>query len=388
MIDEALIDDPEALRLADDRGDLRMLASAGARVRTAARLAEEAGLADLRPEGRPRAVFIAGQGQAALAADTLAALGGYAGPVLTLRPTAESDPEDGAAAGSAEWALPGWAGALDLVLALTPDGSEPGLTALAAQAYTRNCTFVSVAPPGSPLAEATVQARGLPLPFRPGAAGTAEGDAGSEGALSPAGRSGGEFWPLLVPALALADRIGVLSCPAEQLSAVAEALDEAAILCRPDAAAFLNPAKTLAVELDGTLPLLWSEGPLAAAAADRFAAALAAQAGRPALTGGLPEAFATHLGLLLPAEEADVEDFFRDRVAEPEPGAGARPQLVLLRTEMEPSRVTAHALRLAEEHAVPVQQLATTRADPLPAFAELVATADFAAAYTRLASAH
>jgi hypothetical protein len=61
---------------------------------------------------------------------------------------------------------------------------------------------------------------------------------------------------------------------------------------------------------------------------------------------------------------------------------------VLLRPAPEPTRTTAHALRLAEQHAVPVQQLAPTRTDPFPALAELVAAADFAAAYTRLAAAH
>ncbi|KKZ69586.1 mannose-6-phosphate isomerase, partial [Streptomyces showdoensis] len=65
MLDETLLDAPEALALADRRGLLRGAAEAGARVRTAARHAAEAGIADLRPEGRPRAVLVAGPGTAA-----------------------------------------------------------------------------------------------------------------------------------------------------------------------------------------------------------------------------------------------------------------------------------------------------------------------------------
>ncbi|NDZ83200.1 mannose-6-phosphate isomerase, partial [Streptomyces sp. SID10853] len=75
MLDESLLDAPEALARADRRGLLRGAAEAGARVRTAARHAAEAGLADLKPEGRPRAVLVAGSGAAATGvADLLTAL--------------------------------------------------------------------------------------------------------------------------------------------------------------------------------------------------------------------------------------------------------------------------------------------------------------------------
>ncbi|MEU7024414.1 hypothetical protein ABZ990_27715, partial [Streptomyces sp. NPDC046203] len=61
MLDETLLDAPEALALADRRDLLRGAAEAGARVRTAARHAAEAGIAELRPEGRPRTVLVAGR---------------------------------------------------------------------------------------------------------------------------------------------------------------------------------------------------------------------------------------------------------------------------------------------------------------------------------------
>ncbi|NEC67421.1 mannose-6-phosphate isomerase, partial [Streptomyces sp. SID9727] len=57
MLDESLLDAPDALARADRRDLLRGAAEAGARVRTAARHAAEAGITELKPEGRPRAVL-------------------------------------------------------------------------------------------------------------------------------------------------------------------------------------------------------------------------------------------------------------------------------------------------------------------------------------------
>ncbi|MDX2649768.1 mannose-6-phosphate isomerase, partial [Streptomyces sp. PA03-1a] len=86
MLDETLLDDPDALARADTRGLLLGVAAAGARVRTAARLAQEAGVGELKPDGRPRSVLVAGPGAVAVAAvaELLAALGNGSGPVLPL----------------------------------------------------------------------------------------------------------------------------------------------------------------------------------------------------------------------------------------------------------------------------------------------------------------
>ena len=123
MLDESLLDTPEALAEADRRGLLRGAAEAGARVRTAARHAAEAGVNDLKPDGRPRAVLIAGPGAAAAGvADLLGTLAGASCPVTRLPPTGVAP-----AAGALRWELPGWAGSVDLLLIPTPDGTEPGL---------------------------------------------------------------------------------------------------------------------------------------------------------------------------------------------------------------------------------------------------------------------
>ncbi len=200
MLDESLLDTPEALAEADRRALLRGAAEAGARVRTAARLAAEAGVRDLKPDGRPRAILIAGPGAAATCvADLLGTLAGASSPVTRLAPTGVAP-----AAGALRWELPGWAGSVDLLLITTPDGSEPGLSLLAEQAYRRGCTVVAVAPSRSPLTEAVDGAHGL---FVPMATAPYEHD-------EPLAASApGVLWALLTPLLAILDRTGLLSAP-------------------------------------------------------------------------------------------------------------------------------------------------------------------------------
>lgn len=163
MLDESLLDAPEALARADRRGLLRGAAEAGARVRTATRHAAEAGIGNLAPEGRPRAVLVAGPGTAASGvADLIGALADASAPVIPIRPTGVA-----AAAGALRWALPGWGGSVDLLLIATADGSEPGLALLAEQAYRRGCTVVAVAPVRSRSARPSTGCTDSSSPWRP-----------------------------------------------------------------------------------------------------------------------------------------------------------------------------------------------------------------------------
>ncbi|WP_058046559.1 SIS domain-containing protein [Streptomyces roseifaciens] len=391
MFDESLLDDPDALSRADIHGLLRGAAESGARVRTAARNAAEAGVTDLRPDGRPRAVLIAGPGPAAgCTADLLTALAEGSAPVTLIRPTGVAP-----APGALRWTLPGWTGPLDLLLVASPDGTEPGLAILLEQAYRRGCSVVCVSPAGSPLADATTQARGLAIPLttspdearaggEPGALPGEEAPAGERPALPP---GPGLMWSLLTPLLVLADRIGLLTGGPSDVEALADRLDQVAERCGPAIATYSNPAKTLAAELADTLPLIWTEGELAGAAGRHFATVLAALAGRPALAAELPEALTAHGTLLAGAfaAGADPEDFFRDRVEEPE---ALHARVVLLR-EREPDVTSpAPAAReLALQRETPVSELEPTDADsPLQTAAELLAITDFAAVYLALAS--
>ncbi|MFD8721464.1 SIS domain-containing protein [Streptomyces sp. NPDC059629] len=373
MLDESLLDTPEGLAEADHRGLLRGAAEAGARVRTAARHATEAGVQELKPDGRPRAVLIAGPGVAAThAADLLGTLAGPGSPVTRLAPTGVAP-----AAGALRWELPGWAGSVDLLLIATPDGTEPSLSLLTDQAYRRGCSVAAVAPAGTPLAEAVAGAHGLFMPMA-----TAPYDHGEP----LAGSSPGVLWALLTPLLVLLDRIGLLTAPPEALEKVADRLDHIAERCGPAIATYSNPAKTLAAELADTLPVIWTEGDSAGPAGRRFAAALAELAGRPALAAELPEALAAHTTLLAGplAASADPDDFFRDRVEE-QPALHAC--VVLLRDRPLGGLTAAPAAReLALSHDTPISELEPEAGDELETLAELIAVTDFAAVYLALAS--
>ncbi|MEU7418601.1 SIS domain-containing protein [Streptomyces antibioticus] len=375
MLDDSLLDTPEALAEADRRALLRGAAEAGARVRTAARLAAEAGVHELKPDGRPRAILIAGPGAAATCvADLLGTLAGAACPVIRLAPTGVAP-----AAGALRWELPGWAGSVDLLLIATPDGTEPGLSLLAEQAYRRGCTVAAVAPAGTPLTEAAVAAHGL---FVPLATAPYEQDEQPPVAAS----APGVLWALLTPLLALLDRIALLSAPADALEKVADRLDQVAERCGPAVATYSNPAKTLAAELADALPVIWTEGVSAGPAGRRFAAALAELAGRPAVVAELPEALAEHNALLAGplAASADPDDFFRDRVEEA-PALHAR--VVLLRDRPLGGLTAAPSAReLALSHDTPISELEPEDGDELVTLAELIATTDFAAVYLALAT--
>ncbi|MEV5985660.1 SIS domain-containing protein [Streptomyces sp. NPDC052051] len=373
MLDESLLDDPEALARADRRQLLRGAAEAGARVRTAVRHAAEAGVNDLKPDGRPRAVLIAGPGTASAGvAELLGTLAGAACPVLRIRPTGVAP-----APGALRWELPGWAGPVDLLLIATPDGTEPGLSILVEQAYRRGCTVVAVAPAGSPITDAVGGSHGLFVPMA---------SAPSEQEEPLAASAPGVLWALLTPLLALLDRTGLLSAPPDALAKVADRLDHVAERCGPAIATYANPAKNLAAELAEALPVIWTEGVSAAPAGRRFAAALAELAGRPALTGQLPEALVAHSVLLSGAlaAGADPDDFFRDRVEEAQ---ALHARVVLLRDRPITGLSAAPAAReLALGHDTAISELEPEEGDDLETLAELIAITDFAAVYVALAS--
>ncbi|MFI6061896.1 SIS domain-containing protein [Streptomyces sp. NPDC051286] len=375
MLDESLLDAPEALARADRRGLLRGAAEAGARVRTAARHAAEAGITELTPEGRPRAVMVAGSGTAAFGvADLIAALAGASAPVTRIPPSGVAP-----AAGAMRWTLPGWAGSVDLLLIATADGTEPGLALLAEQAYRRGCTVVAVAPHRSPLREAVDGGHGLVVPMASAPHGEYDAETSAAGP--------GTLWALFTPLLALLDRVGLVTASPEALQSVADRLDRTAERCGPAIATYSNPAKTLAAELADSLPLIWTEGGAAGPVGRRFAAVLAELSGRPAIAAELPEALPAHGALLAGtfAAGADPDDFFRDRVDETEP---LHARVVLLRDRPTSGLSAAPAAReLALGHDTAISELEPEEGTELEALAELLAVTDFAAVYLSLASA-
>jgi glucose/mannose-6-phosphate isomerase len=355
----ALLDDVAALDAGDTGGMLRAIASSGAQVREAASLAAEAGVGRLADDGRPRAVVVVGMGGSAMAGDVLSAV---AGPTLPVPLVVHRD-----------FGLPAWVGPVDLVVAVSCSGETAETLSALEEAVRRGCRLLVVGRAGSPLDDLGQRGRAVFVPVAQGRQPRASA------------------WALATPLVVAGHALGLLQAPAEAVEEAAALLEVIADRCRRDAEQLVNPAKRLAVQLDGALPLLWGTSPLSAVAASRFACQLNENAHVPAVAGALPEAghnqVVTLDGPLAARVDAagDVDDFFRDREDDVEqPGLLA---LVVLRdTEEHP--VTALradvCLELARERQVPVVELRAEGAGRLARLASLVAVPDFASAYLAL----
>lgn len=255
------LDDAEIVEAGDPGGMLRQVASSAAQVRTALRACAEADLSALSPDTRPRAIVVVGSGGAggsAFACDSLAAICGLGAPVQVT--------------GVSGYQLPGWIGAADLVIAVSRSGHTAEALALAAEAARRGCGLVGVCATDSPLQELVRQARGTYIP------------------VTTAGPARAMPWALTVPLLVAAARLGVARVSDDAFEAAAAVMEDVSHQCRPSSESFVNPAKSLALDLVGRLPVIWGGSLVAAAAARRFASQLAANAKYPALVGLLPEA--------------------------------------------------------------------------------------------------
>ncbi|MCZ2812370.1 MULTISPECIES: SIS domain-containing protein [unclassified Modestobacter] len=367
---EEVLDDLDLLRARDPRGLLPAVAGAGAQVRETTQLTREAGLQRATSGGRPRGLVIVGRREGAVAASVLRALLGPASPV-----TVDVVPGPD---------LPVWMGPSDIAVVATRTGAGRYAVTPAYEAARRGVVLVGIGAEDAPLHAACASARAPYVPL-------------------PASRvQHTALWSLLTPMLLLAAELGLVAQDAADTELVAAALDEAAAECGPARESFVNPAKTLALELLDALPVIVAEGPLAGAAAGRVADQLATLAGLPVTGFRLPDqrvAARTVLGgPLAPAEGQD--DFFRDRADD----AGRRLRLITIRDadagehdggERDPrsaGEAMAEVLRTAAAHNVPVSALAE-HAEPerhprLARLARQLAVADFSAVYLALALDH
>ena len=255
------LDDTEIVEAGDPGGMLRQVASSAAQVRTALRACAEADLSALGPDTRPRAIVVAGSGGAggsAFACDALAAICGVGSPVQVI--------------GVSGYQLPGWVGAADLVITVSRSGHTAEALALAGEAARRGCDLVGVSAADSALQELVARARGTFIP------------------VTTVGPARAMPWALTVPLLVTAARLGLARVDDEAYEAAAATMEDVSHQCRPSSESFVNPAKSLALDLVGRLPLIWGGSRVAAAAASRFASQLAANAKYPAVVGLLPEA--------------------------------------------------------------------------------------------------
>jgi glucose/mannose-6-phosphate isomerase len=269
--------------------------------------------------------------------------------------------------------LPGWVGAADLVIVVSRSGATEETLGVAADAARRGCRLLCVGAGGSPLAELAVQSGALFVP------------------VPPAAQTRAALWGLSVPALLAAGALGLANVPSEVLERTAGRLEEMSHLCRPASESFVNPGKQTAVEIAGSIPMIWGTSPLTGVVAGRFAAQLAINAKYPAISGELPEANHSQVmaldGVFAGAGVAATaeDDFFRDRVDE---SATTRLRLVIIRDTEEHPQVTRRrevSTQLAADRGVPVTELAAQGDHPLQRLAGLIAHVDYASVYLALA---
>lgn len=333
--DESRLDDERALSSIDLR--LRTLAESGARVRRESHDAEAAtaeAIARDRSASRPRAVIAAGPDSRLLRA--------VLEPWCPVPFVAWPNP-----------GLPGWAGSLDLVVVLAPEGSDTGSASAVAEAVRRGAQVVVACPPTSMVAEHAAGRYTTILP-------TVTGDQ-------------------LATAVVMLDYLEQVGLgPRADAESVATALDEVAFSCSPHHDLAVNPAKMLAIALADATPVVWGGSVLAARAARRVAESLRRASGRSALAGD-----AEHLLPLL--EAAKQRDVFEDPFADD--GGDLRPLLVVLDDGADDPVVREQRGRLkvaAESRGVRTETLTTDADTEVARYASLVLQGTYAAEYLRL----
>jgi hypothetical protein len=333
--DESRLDDEVVLAQFD--GLLRPLAESGARVRQAAGEAEEAITEAVRraaEQSQPRAVIAAGPDSRLLRA--------------VLEPTCPVP--------FVAWphaSLPGWAGGLDLVVVLAPEGGNDAARS-AAEAVRRGCQLVVACPPDGSVAEHAAGRWSSVLPTR------------SRDQLATA-----------VTMLDYLHRVHL--GPASDAEAVARALDQVAVSCSPHRDLAVNPAKMLAISLADVSPLVWGGSVLAARAARRVAERIRRASGQGAIAGDVDQ--------LLPVLEAAApRDVFDDPFADAA-SAPAHPMLLVLDDGSESADIREQRGRLqaaATARGVRIETIYTDAAEEVARNAGLVLSGSYAAAYLEL----
>ena len=369
------LDTPDVIEAADPGDMLRQVASAAAQVRTAVRSCAETDLSAFAADGRPRAIVVAGMGGSGVAGEMLNAMAGLSSPVQVLVSQSER--------------LPGWVGAADAVVAVSCSGSTPETLAIATEAARRGCRLAGIGAEGSPLHRIAEQAR---APFVP---------------VAPAGLARSMLWAVAVPLLVIAERIGVARIGSDVYELAANRLEEVSRQCRPASESFVNPGKSLALDLVGELPMVWGTSTLSGVAARRFASQLQENAKYPAIYGMLPEAahgqvaafdgpFAPRSSRLSaqepgsgPDEPSDLPGWDLDYEEDEAASGFTALRLILIADPDEDPRVAsqrAAVTELAGQRGVGISELAMDGEHPLVRLAGVIQLADYASVYLAIAS--
>jgi hypothetical protein len=329
VFDDSSLENPAALASAD--AILRRLAEAGSRVRRETDNALEP-INELGDLPQPRAVIAAGAEARFIRA--------MLEPVCPVPFVAW--PAHG---------LPGWVGALDLVVVMASDRAAPGLIATVHEAVRRGSQLIIACPKASLIAEHAASRSTVLLP-------TATADPLAAAIVMLSGLNEMQLGPEVRPDL------------------VADAMDRVAEECSPFADVAENPAKDLAMGLADAQPLVWGGSVLAARASRRLAEALRAATGRAALAADADE--------LLPiVETAGPRDPFEDPFEDGAP-ADRRPTLLLLDDGNNEAIIRSDHERLlaaAELNDVRVCTIAHWTGSDVERYASLLQTGMYAAVY-------
>lgn len=243
--------------MTDTLGVVEALRTAPERVTAAhAATARALGAADLPDPSGIHAVCVLGMGGSGVVGDVLAAVAAEGCPVPVVV--------------SKQHRAPAHLGRHTLALAVSYSGATGETLAQAEAALAAGAALVTIAA-GGPLADLGA-ARGVHLPVAPGAP-------GPRFAL-------GE---MVVPAVALLHRLGLLVDGHDGLLAAEAQLRARRDVCVPELAAPRNPARELARRIGVTWPLVYGAGPVGAVAALRWKQSVNENAKAPAFWNAYPE---------------------------------------------------------------------------------------------------
>jgi hypothetical protein len=331
VFDDTRLDDAEVLQAADV--PLRRLAESGARVRREAGGAAES-VGALAADDPPRAIVAAGADARLLRA--------VLEPWCPVPFVAWPGPS-----------LPGWAGALDLVVVLGPAGGDAQTASAVHEAIRRGCSLITACPAHSVLAELAEGRDSTVLPTQ------------TDDTLAVA-----------VVMLQALHKLGI--GPPVDADDVARVLDEVALACSPQHNIASNPAKDLALSLADAVPLVWGGSVLAARAARRVAEALRRTTGRPALA-----ADAAHLVPVL--EATPPRDLFADPFADGSAsGIPLRPELLILDDGTEEATIRESRGRLctiADAHDIRWQTIEGREGPEMARYAALLTLGTYTACF-------
>jgi len=378
------LDTPDVIEAADPGDMLRQVASAAAQVRTALRSCAETDLSAFAPDARPRAIVVAGMGSSGLPGEILNAITGLGSPVQIVVTQADR--------------LPGWVGAADAVIAVSCSGTTPETLAIATEAARRGCRLAGVGAQGSPLHRIAEQAR---APFVP---------------VVPAGWPRSMLWGVSIPLLVIAEQLGIVRIGADVYELAASRLEEVSHQCRPVSESFVNPGKSLALDLVGALPMIWGTSVLSGVAARRFASQLNENAKYPAISGLLSEAAHNQVAAFdgpfapsssrLPApgadepilppvseaaglEDLDAWDLDYEDSDDSEPSGFTALRLVLIVDPDQDQRAAAQRAAVTDlvaQRGVGMSELAMDGEHPLVRLAGVIQLVDYASVYLAIAS--